>query len=64
MAIRKGWSVAVTVAASLALAACAGVQPMDYLDTEDEYNLRPGLFSGADGEWVLIGDDAKSTASE
>lgn len=37
---------------AIGLAACSGVQPYDFVAI-DEIPPGPGLFSGADGEFVL-----------
>ncbi len=41
---------------SLGLAACGGAKPYDFQPTAGEMKPGPGLFSGADGEFVVYGE--------
>ena len=50
------------LAVSVALAGCAGYQPMEVAEI-DEIPQGPGLFSGADGAFVLFGAPVKDDTS-
>jgi hypothetical protein len=51
------------VALALALAACAGLEPVDPpLMGANEMQQRPGLFSGPDGDFVIVGSDFEAEA--
>lgn len=53
----KAGLIAVFLVLGLGLGACGGgAKPFDYQPAADEMKPGPGLFSGADGEFVIYGE--------
>ncbi len=60
---RKAIRIAALLAALLLIAGCAGIQPYNPPNHREE-GPEKGLFTGSQGEWVIVGPKTPQTGSE
>ena len=60
---RKVWWAVVLLFIVAVMAGCAGIQPYDPPNHREE-GPEKGLFTGSQGEWVILGPKAPETAAE
>lgn len=53
------WPVTVLLMA-MVIAGCAGMEPYEYRDDREE-GPEKGLFTGSQGEWVIVGPEEPET---
>jgi hypothetical protein len=60
---RKVWWTAVLLLIVVVMAGCAGIKPYDPPNHREE-GPEKGLFTGSQGEWVILGPKASQTGAE
>ena len=60
---RKVWWTVVLLLIVVVMAGCAGIQPYDPPNHREE-GPEKGLFTGSQGEWVILGPKAAETGAE
>jgi hypothetical protein len=60
---RKVWLTVVLLFIVVVMAGCAGIQPYDPPNHREEGPAK-GLFTGSQGEWVILGPKAHQTDAE
>jgi hypothetical protein len=60
---RKVWWTVVLLLIVVVMAGCAGIQPYDPPNHREE-GPEKGLFTGSQGEWVILGPKAPETDAE
>ena len=60
---RKVWLTVVLLFIVVVMAGCAGIQPYDPPNHREEGPAK-GLFTGSQGEWVILGPKAPETDAE
>jgi hypothetical protein len=60
---RKVWWTAAVLLIVAVMAGCAGIKPYEPRNNREE-GPQKGLFTGSQGEWVIVGPQAPSTGAE
>jgi hypothetical protein len=60
---RKVWWTAVLLLIVVVMAGCAGIKPYEAPNHREEGPAK-GLFTGSQGEWVIVGPKAPETGGE
>ena len=60
---RKVWWTLVLLLIVVVMAGCAGIQPYDPPNNREE-GPEKGLFTGSQGEWVIVGPKAPQAGAE
>ena len=60
---RKVLWIGVLLVAALIMAGCAGIEPYEPRNNREE-GPEKGLFTGSEGEWVILGPKAPETDKE
>ncbi len=60
---RKVWWMAVLLLIVVVLAGCAGIKPYEPANHREE-GPEKGLFTGSQGEWVILGTKAPQAGAE
>ena len=60
---RNVWWPAVLLLIAFVMAGCAGMEPYEYRNNREE-GPEKGIFTGSQGEWVIVGSKESETDKE